>query len=185
MQLRGLLAVPNWQRIFAVFAALPARGGRSRRSTASPTSTSGSCARSRRGRRAGGGARLLGPRLGPPAASCCAAPRRRGLTDARIASLLRCPERPRPPPGELAAKERVAGGFRRVCKRVDTCAAEFPATTPYLYSTYGHEDEAEPDRPPQGDHPRLRAQPHRPGDRVRLLLRARGASRCASSGSRR
>ena len=29
-------------------------------------------------------------------------------------------------------------------KRVDTCAAEFPATTPYLYSVYGEEDEAEP-----------------------------------------
>jgi len=27
---------------------------------------------------------------------------------------------------------------------VDTCAAEFPAETPYLYSTYGVEDEAEP-----------------------------------------
>ncbi|NJL29505.1 MAG: carbamoyl-phosphate synthase large subunit, partial [Thermoanaerobaculia bacterium] len=32
----------------------------------------------------------------------------------------------------------------RVYKRVDTCAAEFPAHTPYLYSTYGLEDEAEP-----------------------------------------
>ncbi|MCG8455951.1 MAG: carbamoyl-phosphate synthase large subunit, partial [Holophagales bacterium] len=38
--------------------------------------------------------------------------------------------------------------IRRVYKRVDTCAAEFPAMTPYLYSTYGEEDEAEPtDRP--------------------------------------
>jgi len=35
-------------------------------------------------------------------------------------------------------------GIRRVYKRVDTCAAEFPAETPYLYSTYGVEDEAEP-----------------------------------------
>ncbi|MDA8019856.1 MAG: carbamoyl-phosphate synthase large subunit [Thermoanaerobaculia bacterium] len=34
--------------------------------------------------------------------------------------------------------------IRRVYKRVDTCAAEFPATTPYLYSTYGEEDEATP-----------------------------------------
>ena len=36
-------------------------------------------------------------------------------------------------------------GIRRVYKRVDTCAAEFPASTPYLYSTWGTEDEAEPD----------------------------------------
>ncbi|MEM9556654.1 MAG: carbamoyl-phosphate synthase large subunit [Acidobacteriota bacterium] len=35
-------------------------------------------------------------------------------------------------------------GLRRVYKQVDTCAAEFPATTPYLYSTYGDESEAEP-----------------------------------------
>ena len=30
-----------------------------------------------------------------------------------------------------------------VYKMVDTCAAEFSATTPYFYSTYDHEDEAE------------------------------------------
>ena len=29
-------------------------------------------------------------------------------------------------------------------KRVDTCAAEFAAETPYIYSTYEEEDEAEP-----------------------------------------
>jgi carbamoyl-phosphate synthase large subunit len=36
------------------------------------------------------------------------------------------------------------GGFRPVFKRVDTCAAEFESFTPYLYSTYEHENEAEP-----------------------------------------
>ena len=35
-------------------------------------------------------------------------------------------------------------GIRPVYKRVDTCAAEFEATTPYLYSTYETENEAEP-----------------------------------------
>ena len=35
-------------------------------------------------------------------------------------------------------------GIARVYKRVDTCAAEFPAMTPYMYSTYGDENEAEP-----------------------------------------
>src|SRR5204863_3107847 len=40
-------------------------------------------------------------------------------------------------------------GLRRVYKRVDTCAAEFPATTPYLYSTFGEEDETEPDARPK------------------------------------
>jgi len=61
-----------------------------------------------------------------------------GLTDARISGLLDCAEK------DLAAA--LAGaGIRRVYKRVDTCAAEFPATTPYMYSTYGDEDESEPD----------------------------------------
>ena len=33
-------------------------------------------------------------------------------------------------------------GIRPVYKRVDTCAAEFEAHTPYLYSTYEDECEA-------------------------------------------
>ena len=37
-----------------------------------------------------------------------------------------------------------ASGVRPVYKRVDTCAAEFEAHTPYLYSTYEEESEAEP-----------------------------------------
>ena len=35
-------------------------------------------------------------------------------------------------------------GIRPVYKRVDTCAAEFEASTPYLYSTYETKNEAEP-----------------------------------------
>ncbi|CAI8046951.1 Carbamoyl-phosphate synthase large chain, partial [Geodia barretti] len=35
-------------------------------------------------------------------------------------------------------------GLRPVYKTVDTCAAEFEATTPYYYSTYDEENEAEP-----------------------------------------
>ncbi len=42
----------------------------------------------------------------------------------------------------------AARGLRAVYKRVDTCAAEFEAQTPYLYSTYGAECEA---RPTAGD----------------------------------
>ena len=41
-----------------------------------------------------------------------------------------------------AARHRL--GVRPVYKQVDTCAAEFEAHTPYLYSTYEQEDEAEP-----------------------------------------
>ncbi len=39
---------------------------------------------------------------------------------------------------------RLALGVQPVFKRVDTCAAEFESFTPYLYSTYEDEDEAEP-----------------------------------------
>ncbi|MDQ3920571.1 MAG: carbamoyl-phosphate synthase large subunit, partial [Acidobacteriota bacterium] len=35
-------------------------------------------------------------------------------------------------------------GLKPVYKRVDTCGAEFESYTPYLYSTYEEEDEAEP-----------------------------------------
>ena len=40
--------------------------------------------------------------------------------------------------------QRLALGVKPVYKRVDTCAAEFEAYTPYLYSTYEDECEAEP-----------------------------------------
>ncbi|RPI23265.1 MAG: carbamoyl-phosphate synthase large subunit, partial [Acidobacteria bacterium] len=52
-------------------------------------------------------------------------------------------------------KETDLWNFRRdhdilpVFKRVDTCAAEFESYTPYLYSTYEAEDEAEPSSRPK------------------------------------
>lgn len=61
-----------------------------------------------------------------------------GFSDGRIAQLLGC---------EAAAVQsaRTQQEARGVTyKRVDTCAAEFEAHTPYLYSTYGMECEARP-----------------------------------------
>jgi carbamoyl-phosphate synthase large subunit len=46
-------------------------------------------------------------------------------------------------------KRRHELGVRPVFKRVDTCAAEFESFTPYLYSTYEEEDEAEPGERPK------------------------------------
>ncbi|ATB40132.1 carbamoyl phosphate synthase large subunit [Cystobacter fuscus] len=60
-----------------------------------------------------------------------------GLSDKYLAQLLGCTE------AEVRAR-RHAKGIRPVYKRVDTCAAEFEAYTPYLYSTYEEEDEAPP-----------------------------------------
>ncbi len=70
-----------------------------------------------------------------------------GFTDRRIARLSGCD------PEQVRTACR-ASGVRPVYKRIDTCAAEFEAETPYLYSTWesgtngigtdGPEDEARP-----------------------------------------
>jgi len=63
--------------------------------------------------------------------------KREGLSDQRMAELLGCDEL-------LARQTRQSAGVKPVFKRVDTCAAEFEAHTPYLYSTYEDECEARP-----------------------------------------
>ena len=52
-----------------------------------------------------------------------------GFSDARLADLAGMAE------ADVAARRRALG-VRPVYKRVDTCAAEFPARTPYMYSCY-------------------------------------------------
>ncbi len=52
-----------------------------------------------------------------------------GFSDARLAELAGREE------AEVAA-QRAALGIHPVYKRIDTCAAEFPSLTPYMYSTY-------------------------------------------------
>jgi len=63
--------------------------------------------------------------------------KRSGFSDTRLARILRVT------PAQIAAV-RLKEGIVPVYKRVDTCAAEFESYTPYLYSTYEDEDEAEP-----------------------------------------
>ena len=66
-----------------------------------------------------------------------------GFSDARLAQLTG-----RAPKDVLEARRAL--GLQRVFKRIDTCAAEIPSTTPYLYSTFEAgfdgqpENEAEP-----------------------------------------
>ncbi len=50
---------------------------------------------------------------------------------------------------EQLRQQRIEWGIRPVYKMVDTCAAEFDAQTPYFYSTYEEENEAEPDDSPR------------------------------------
>jgi carbamoyl-phosphate synthase large subunit len=52
-----------------------------------------------------------------------------GFSDARLARLAGIAE------GEAAARRRALG-LHPVYKRIDTCAAEFPSLTPYMYSCY-------------------------------------------------
>ena len=52
-----------------------------------------------------------------------------GFTDARLAHLTDQPE-------QDVRRARLALGVTAVFKRIDTCAAEFEAQTPYMYSTY-------------------------------------------------
>ncbi len=80
--------------------------------------------------------------------------------------------------GADVRKLRHEQGLRPVFRRVDSCAGEVEAASNYLYSTWGEDDEALPvtaGRQAASRHPRLRPEPHRPGNRVRLLLRPRRA----------
>ena len=60
-----------------------------------------------------------------------------GFADKRIGQLIGATE-------EEVRRTRIQAGIKPVYKMVDTCAAEFVAHTPYLYSTYEEEDEALP-----------------------------------------
>jgi carbamoyl-phosphate synthase large subunit len=139
VRLRRRLSVPNWERLFAVFAAL--RQGWTVEEVAGASSIDPWFVREI------AGIVELEAELGcwnlasAPAALLLRA-KTAGLSDARIAALLTCGE------GELAAL-LAEHGIARVYKRVDTCAAEFPASTPYLYSTYGEEDEVDPGTRPK------------------------------------
>src|SRR5512139_470974 len=77
----------------------------------------------------------------PSDAAGLRAAKRMGFSDKRLAQLAGTTER-------AVRDSRHALGVRPVFKRVATCAGEFEAYTPYLYSTYEEECEAAPtDRP--------------------------------------
>ena len=63
--------------------------------------------------------------------------KRMGMSDRRLMKLAGAKE-------EDVRQARIRHGIRPVFKRVDTCAAEFEAHTPYMYSTYETGSDAEP-----------------------------------------
>ncbi|MEM8964229.1 MAG: carbamoyl-phosphate synthase large subunit, partial [Acidobacteriota bacterium] len=134
VRLRRRLAEPNWERLFAVFAAL--RQGWTVDEVYQASHIDPWFLREIQG------IIQIESELG--CWTLDTVPRRllaeaksTGLSDARCAKIFNVDE------ATLIA-HRHAQGIERVYKRVDTCAAEFPAETPYLYSTWGEEDESEP-----------------------------------------
>jgi len=65
--------------------------------------------------------------------------KRKGFADRRIADLTSTSE-------DRVRTHRHGLGLRPVYKKVDTCAAEFPTETAYLYSTYERDCEASPSK---------------------------------------
>jgi carbamoyl-phosphate synthase large subunit len=63
--------------------------------------------------------------------------KRWGFSDRQLAHLLSVSE-------DDVRAHRKEVGVEAVYKRIDTCAAEFDANTPYMYSTYEDEDESNP-----------------------------------------
>lgn len=60
-----------------------------------------------------------------------------GFSDQKLAFLLKCTE-------EEVFQKRQEFGVHSVYKRIDTCSAEFPNETAYMYSTYDEECESQP-----------------------------------------
>ncbi|HMC82480.1 MAG TPA: carbamoyl-phosphate synthase large subunit, partial [Candidatus Polarisedimenticolia bacterium] len=80
---------------------------------------------------------LRGHRLDALPAEDLRRAKRDGFSDRRLARLLGSDE-------ESVRGRRLREGIVPVYKRVDTCGAEFEAKTPYLYSSYDGECEAQP-----------------------------------------
>jgi carbamoyl-phosphate synthase large subunit len=79
----------------------------------------------------------LGPSAPPPQQrELLLRMKRLGFSDRQLGQLVGAPE--------AVIRRRHAAGIRPAYKTVDTCAGEFPSSTPYLYSSYDEENESVP-----------------------------------------
>jgi len=76
-------------------------------------------------------------RLAAPGAAELRRMKRLGFSDRQLAALRGTTE-------AAVREQRWALGIHPAYKTVDTCAGEFPSSTPYLYSSYDEENESEP-----------------------------------------
>jgi carbamoyl-phosphate synthase large subunit len=134
VKLRQRLATPNWERLFAIFAAL--RQGWTVEEVSKTTAVDPWFLREIAAL-VELEADLACWNLESAPAALLGAAKENGIGNVRLAQLFHTTL------DDVESRLRELG-IARVFKRVDTCAAEFPAETPYLYSTYGAEDEAEP-----------------------------------------
>ena len=155
--------------LFAIAQALQRRHERRGDPRADADRSAGSCARSRRSCDMHDAARAAARRLD---AATLREAKQLGFSD----SMHRRAD-------EVAARHDAGGATCGTASgphlaQIDTLAAEFPADTNYLYSTY-HADasDATPSQPEEGAGPRLGRLPHRLERRVRLVLRQRRAGR--------
>ncbi len=81
-----------------------------------------------------------------------------GFSDARLATLTNATE-------DAVASARRTAGITPVYKRIDTCAAEFASSTPYMYSCY----EGDGTRPPECESD--------PSDRKKVIILGGGPNR--------
>ncbi len=133
-ELRQLIRVPNPDRLFAIGDAY--RAGMSTADDPRAVEDRSVVPREpARDRRLRGRHR---PRRSRPRRATLRKAKQLGFADRRIASSDRTDR------GWRSARSASSAASRATFKTVDTCAAEFVAHTPYLYSTYEEEDEAPP-----------------------------------------
>ena len=94
----------------------------------------------------------------PATAAGFVALKKLGFSDARLAELAACGE-------DEVASRRDALGVHAVFKRVDSCAAEFEARTPYMYASFGGDGRTRPEC--EAD----------PSDRAKIVILGGGPNR--------